>query len=93
MYGNIFQKTGILCTHLGNLTILTEFAVQVTPYRTQGKDPTTRKEMVQRLFFDWIQMNGRQPTIYLCVKFAIFGRPDPAISGFPVFQQAIMRAE
>ncbi len=77
----------------GDIPVLTKEASHVATSRTHAENARARKEMIERLFFDGIDLKGRRGSIAKTVQFAILIGTDIAEAGLAVADVAVSRAQ
>ncbi len=79
--------------HLGNICVLTKTALEVASHRSDGIRETPRQKMIQRFFFNGVDIACNKPSVNQSVKnpFTVF--PDTAYSPTTLFYDAPMVAK
>ena len=79
--------------HLSNICILTKTALEVASHRSDGIRETPREKMIQRFFFDGIDVTGNNPTVHSGFQSAPSVLSNTAYAPEPVFYDTAVIAE
>ncbi len=95
--GNVMGKHLAVCggkvCRLGKLPVLALRAVKVAPGGGDGEDGRAGQKVVERLFFDGVDIQRAGVSIGGAADFAGDVLPHPAVAGFPGSQLAPFRAD
>ena len=83
----------LIAARLRDVPILAEEATHVASRSAEGKNFRARKKMVERFFFDGINLNRGRRCVTEAVKFSALIDADEAEARLPVSDMAVARAE